>query len=187
MRKNYWIALALMLSVFAMLLTVSCAKEAVQVQPTVTEAPPQPEPEPQEDLAAKQRAEQERLEAERLQAEQAAAAALADFENQHIYFAFDSATLDPTAQEVLANKAEYMRANPGIDVTIEGHCDERGTDAYNLALGERRANAAKEYLVNLGINGGRLSTISYGEERPLDYGHNEEAWAKNRRDQFVVE
>jgi peptidoglycan-associated lipoprotein len=185
MRKNYWIALALVLSVSAMLFTVSCAKEAVQVQPAVTEAPPQPEP--QEDLAAKQRAEQERLEAERLEAERAAAAALAEFQNQHVYFEFDSSALQPTAQEVLSRKAEYMRTNAGINVTVEGHCDERGTDAYNMALGERRANAAKDYLVNLGIDAGRLNTISYGEERPLDYGHNEEAWAKNRRDQFVVE
>jgi len=195
MRKNYWIALALILSVSAMLFTVSCAKEAVQVQPAVTEAPPQPEP--QEDLAAKQRAEQERLEAERLEAERleaerleaerAAAAALAEFQSQHVNFEFDSSALQPSAQEVLSRKAEYMRNNAGINVTVEGHCDERGTDAYNMALGERRANAAKDYLVNSGIDTGRLNTISYGEERPLDYGHNEEAWAKNRRDQFVVE
>jgi peptidoglycan-associated lipoprotein len=188
MRKNYWFALAFILIVPAMLFTVSCAKEAVQVQPEVTEAPPQPEPQPEEDLAAKQQAEEQaRLEAERLEAERAAAAALAGFENEHIYFEFDSSALQPSAQETLAQKADYMRQNPGINATIEGNCDERGTDAYNLALGERRANSAKDFLINLGIDGGRLSTISYGEERPLDYGHNEEAWAKNRRDQFVVD
>jgi peptidoglycan-associated lipoprotein len=187
MRKNYWIALAFLLVVPAMLFTVSCAKEAVQVQPEVKEVPPPP-PQPEEDLAAKKAAEEQaRLEAERLEAERAAAAALAAFQSEHIYFEFDKALLQPEAQQVLDKKAEYMRMNPNITVTIEGHCDERGTDAYNLALGERRANAAKDYLINLGVEAGRLSTISYGEERPLDYGHNEEAWAKNRRDQFVVD
>ena len=71
-------------------------------------------------------------------------------------------------------------------VTIEGHCDERGTNAYNLALGEKRANAAKDYLVSLGVDGGRITTISYGEEKPFDAGHDETAWTKNRRGHFVV-
>ena len=78
-----------------------------------------------------------------------------------------------------------MNQNPSVRVQIEGHCDERGTEEYNLALGERRANAAKQYLTTAGISAGRLSTISYGE-RPLDPGHNEAAWAKNRRDHFVI-
>ena len=72
------------------------------------------------------------------------------------------------------------------NVTIEGHCDERGTSAYNLALGEKRANAAKEYLVALGVNAARVSTVSYGKERPFDDGHDESAWAKNRRAHFVA-
>jgi len=71
-------------------------------------------------------------------------------------------------------------------VTVEGHCDERGTDEYNIALGERRAEAARNYLVTLGVGGNRLTTVSFGEEKPFDPGHNEEAWAKNRRDHFVT-
>ena len=78
-------------------------------------------------------------------------------------------------------------AHPDVSVIIEGHCDERGTSEYNMALGDRRAQSAKSYLVDLGIGSRRLMTISYGEERPLDPSHNERAWAKNRRDQFVIE
>jgi len=79
-----------------------------------------------------------------------------------------------------------MKKNPGAKVQIEGHCDERGTPEYNLALGQRRADSTKKYLVNLGIDGSRLSTISYGEEKPADPGHNEAAWAKNRRAVFDI-
>jgi peptidoglycan-associated lipoprotein len=75
---------------------------------------------------------------------------------------------------------------PRVKIQVEGHCDERGTNEYNLALGERRANAAKKYLVSLGVSTDRISSISYGEEKPLDAGHNEEAWSKNRRGHFVI-
>lgn len=103
-----------------------------------------------------------------------------------IFFDFDSSALNSEAQEQLNQNAAWMQKHPGSAVTIEGHCDERGTDEYNIALGERRAEAARTYLVNLGVNGGRLSTVSYGEEKPFDPGQNEEAWAKNRRDHFVT-
>jgi peptidoglycan-associated lipoprotein len=76
--------------------------------------------------------------------------------------------------------------HPTVKIQIEGHCDERGTNEYNLALGERRANSAKKYLISLGMPADQISTISYGEEKPLDPGHNEEAWAKNRRGHFIV-
>jgi peptidoglycan-associated lipoprotein len=76
--------------------------------------------------------------------------------------------------------------HPTIKIQIEGHCDERGTSEYNLALGERRANSAKKYLISLGMPADRISTISYGKEKPLDPGHNEEAWSKNRRDHFII-
>jgi peptidoglycan-associated lipoprotein len=79
-----------------------------------------------------------------------------------------------------------MKNNTFATVTIEGHCDERGTDEYNIALGERRANSAKRYLVNLGVDSSRLETVSYGEEKPVDSGHNEAAWKKNRRAHFVI-
>jgi peptidoglycan-associated lipoprotein len=106
------------------------------------------------------------------------------FLNENIYFDFDDATLDDMAQELLRQKAMWLQDNPDGNVMIEGHCDERGTNAYNLALGERRAEAVKSFLVDLGISDARLTTISYGEEKPLDMGQNEEAWAKNRRAAF---
>ena len=84
------------------------------------------------------------------------------------------------------SKAEYLRANLGVTVTVEGHCDERGTDAYNKALGDRRAESVKNFLVSLGISANRLNTVSYGEERPIAIGQNEASWAKNRRTQFVI-
>jgi len=105
---------------------------------------------------------------------------------EDIYFAFDKSTLTPAAQDNLLRKAEWLRENPDATVTIEGHCDDRGTNEYNLALGDRRAESAKAFLVDLGIDSMRLTTISYGEERPVDPRNTEEAWAKNRRDHFVV-
>jgi peptidoglycan-associated lipoprotein len=105
---------------------------------------------------------------------------------EDVHFAFDSSVLDATAQAILKDKAGWMKSNPDAAVTIEGNCDERGTVAYNLALGERRAESAKAFLVNMGISAAKMTTISYGEEKPLDPGHNEQAWAKNRRDHFVI-
>jgi len=105
---------------------------------------------------------------------------------QRIHFAFDQYTLSDQARETLTGNAAWMKANPGVKVVIEGHCDERGSDEYNLALGERRAQAAQSYLVSLGIAADRLSVLSYGEERPLAPGQGEEAWAQNRRDEFKV-
>jgi len=103
---------------------------------------------------------------------------------QRIFFDFDQYTLTDVARATLAGNAAYLQANPSTRLRIEGHCDERGSDEYNLALGERRAMAAKNYLETLGVAGDRLSIISYGEEMPLDPGHGEEAWAKNRRAEF---
>jgi len=108
------------------------------------------------------------------------------FLNEMVNFDFDKSDIRPDAAEVLKNKAAWLQENGEVMVIIEGHCDERGTDAYNLALGERRAQAAKAFLEGLGIAATRMDTISYGEERPLDPGHNEDAWAKNRRAQFVI-
>jgi peptidoglycan-associated lipoprotein len=108
------------------------------------------------------------------------------FENEDIYFDYDSALLTPQAQEILREKARYMKENPGTNVIIEGHCDERGTNEYNLALGEQRAKMTKEFLVALGVSASRIKTVSYGEERPLDRSNTEQAWAKNRRAHFVI-
>jgi peptidoglycan-associated lipoprotein len=103
-----------------------------------------------------------------------------------IYFDYDMSALRPDAKDGLKSNAGFLRSNPGVAVVIEGNCDERGSEEYNLALGMRRAEAAKRYLMDLGIEAARLSTISYGEERPAELGSTETAWSKNRRDDFKV-
>src|SRR5437763_1516181 len=103
-----------------------------------------------------------------------------------IHFDYDKAIIRGGDAAVLDQKVAILQANPGLRIRISGHCDERGSDEYNLALGNRRATAAKQYLVSHGIDGGRVETVSYGEERPMDPGHNEEAWAQNRRDEFEI-
>jgi peptidoglycan-associated lipoprotein len=103
-----------------------------------------------------------------------------------IYFGYDKYEIRREDEGILKENAAFLKKNPRMKIQIEGHCDERGTAEYNLALGERRANHVKKYLVSLGITSDRISTISYGEERPLDPSNNEEAWAKNRRAHIVV-
>jgi len=102
------------------------------------------------------------------------------------FFEYNDAALSTDAQTALTNSATWLKKNSQYNLLIEGHCDERGTEQYNLALGDRRANQAKEYLVTLGVDASRIRTVSYGEERPFDPGHDESAWAKNRRDHLVL-
>ena len=109
-----------------------------------------------------------------------------DIKLDNIYFEFDKYDLTPEAKTTLSRNASIMMEHPDFGILIEGHCDERGTEEYNLALGEKRALAARDYLVGFGIAKTRISVISYGEEKPVDPRHNEEAWAKNRRATFVV-
>jgi peptidoglycan-associated lipoprotein len=116
---------------------------------------------------------------------QSAAASSAGFDKK-VYFDFDQFDLKPEAIETLNELASFLKGNTGVRVKIEGNCDERGTTEYNLALGERRAKAALDYIVSQGINSARVSTISYGKEKPADPNNNEEAWAKNRRDEFIL-
>ena len=194
MRKKMWIVLALLFVIPGLLFTASCAKKAVKSEPAVTQAP--------EDEAAiearaaaekarqKELAKQRALEVQRLKEEAAIREKLAArniFINEDVYFDFDRSDLLPLAQDILRRKAEWLWSNAGASVVIEGHCDERGTNEYNLALGDRRAESARSFLIDLGIAGSRLTTISYGEERPVDSGHNEESWAKNRRAHFTIE
>lgn len=199
MKKRKLIILAMLLIVPAMLFSVSCAKKAVVAEPSLTdtsaadEAARQAELEQQQELERQRQLEEERLAAER--AEQLKAEAMERdmmmaknrFLNENVYFDFDNATLDYAAQELLKQKAMWLQDFPDVNVVVEGHCDDRGTNAYNLALGERRAESVKVFLENLGISTARLTTISYGEEKPVDMGQNEEAWAKNRRAAFVLE
>jgi peptidoglycan-associated lipoprotein len=207
MLRKMWICLALLVVIPGLLFTVSCAKKVVQSEPVAEEeAVEKAEPDMASKVAEEQAAQEEAarqwemaaeedLKKEQMAEEAAKAedmerakmAAMQMFMNEDIYFDFDSAVLLPMAREVLSRKADWMRENQDASIIIEGHCDERGTNAYNIALGDRRAESAKAYLVDLGIDETLLTTISYGEERPVDPGHNEEAWAKNRRTHFVVE
>lgn len=170
MQKKKWYFLALLFVIPGLMLTVSCQKKLVDAtpEPVVVE-------EKKEEVVVKE------------EVVAAPAPKIPDAVMQEdIYFEFDKSTLTPAAQDSLLRKAEWLRENPDATATIEGHCDNRGTNEYNLALGDRRAESAKAFLVDLGIEASRLTTISYGEERPVDPRNNEEAWAKNRRDHFVV-
>ncbi|UZJ38367.1 MULTISPECIES: peptidoglycan-associated lipoprotein Pal [unclassified Prosthecochloris] len=104
-----------------------------------------------------------------------------------IFYAFDSSVLDMVSRSQLDENVQWMMENPNATIIIEGHCDERGTYEYNIALGEKRAENVKNYMVNAGVDPLRMQTVSYGEERPFDPGHDETAWAKNRRVHFVVQ
>ena len=190
------IVLAFICSSF--LLMTSCAKKQIQVsepvQPTTQEvkaegdeAKAAEEAKSAADQDAKARAEAERQARLRdLKMAQKLADEIRNFEAENIYFAFDRSDLTDESKSALREKGNWLRANGDYSVNISGNCDERGTAEYNLALGERRAHAAKKFLMGLGISENRLTTISYGEESPVDPGHNDEAWAKNRNDQFTL-
>lgn len=109
-----------------------------------------------------------------------------EFENTDIHFDFDKFSLTNEAREILAKKASWLQGRTDLKIKIEGHCDERGNNEYNMALGERRANSAMKYMVTAGVEADRISTISYGEEMPLDTGQDEDAWTKNRRAHFRI-
>jgi peptidoglycan-associated lipoprotein len=114
-------------------------------------------------------------------------AATVPVEFRAVYFDLDSYDIRPEAKPLLSEAAKIMRQYPQITLRLEGHCDERGTAEYNLALGEKRANAVRDYLVGLGVERSRLATVSYGKEKPAAAGHDEEAWSKNRRVEFRAE
>ena len=102
-----------------------------------------------------------------------------------VYFDFDQFNIRADQKSRVEKNAQYLKDNSGASIIIEGNCDERGTSEYNMALGERRAESAKKYLVNLGVKGQNISVISYGEEKPLNHGHDDLAWSQNRRDDFI--
>lgn len=203
MTSRFWIGLALLLLVPGLIFTTSCAKKRIISKPPVTppttaeekarRGGPAEERARQDALAAQKAIEERRLLEERLREEASQRreredlAELERFLNEDIHFEFDKSSLLPEAREILRRKAKWLKAHPDVLVIIEGHCDERGTSEYNVALGDRRAWSAQTYLVNLGIVPERLTTISYGEESPLDPGHNEEAWARNRRAYFAID
>lgn len=190
MNYKNWTFLVLVIIIFVGFLAPSCGKKQIESEPVMSEdearrrAEEEARKREQERQAAireeELREEQLREKSERIQS------AREMFENEDILFEFDSASLSVEAQEILRAKAAWLRENPRAQVVIEGHCDERGTNEYNLALGDRRAFSSKSFLVDLGIADTRLTTISYGEERPVDTAPTEDAWAKNRRAHFVI-
>jgi len=190
MRKSRaWIFGAIMLAML-LALGVSCAKKQVTME--TQEMAADESQQSAEDEAARREAEEARLQEQRArearQRQEASsmseAARKAAFEDEEIHFDFDKYVLTPQAMMVLDDKAAYLREHPEVRVLVEGHCDDRGSNEYNLALGDRRANSAKNYLVKSGVAESRITTISYGEEQPLCMQQNESCWYRNRRGHF---
>lgn len=172
-----WIAVVALCS----LLAIGCAKKpAAQEQQAVVETPVETQVAAEQPTAVVEQGVTESTVSEQVPADLEAVAR----QLQRIHFEFDQFSLSPEARDILAANAALLQANADVKVRVEGHCDERGSDEYNLALGERRAIAARDYLVSLGVAADRVATISYGEEMPLDQTNNEAAWAKNRRAEF---
>jgi len=182
--KRQWIYVVVVLAVLSLVMACICRPKAVK--PTEEAAkliPPAEKKMEEEVIAAKEPAAVKEAEVK----EEVSMKPVEEVSPlEDIHFAFDDYSLTDEAKAILEKNATWMKNNPNAKVRIEGNCDERGTNEYNMALGERRANSGKKYLIKLGIMEPQLSTISYGEEKPLDPGHNEEAWAKNRRDHFPI-
>lgn len=206
MRKSYLILILVLC--FGLILAGCPKKTVMKDEPTVKKSEEASRLEAERERAAKEKAEREAREREsaKIKEEEARKAKEKEFEKslvakkqpgiegevlesrllKDVHFDFDKYDIRPEEGQVLKENAALLMKSSAVKIQIEGHCDERGTAEYNLALGERRANSTKNYLVSLGVPPGRLSTISYGKEVPLDPGHNEEAWAKNRRAHFVI-
>ncbi|HEX2609388.1 MAG TPA: peptidoglycan-associated lipoprotein Pal [Gemmatimonadales bacterium] len=164
---------------------VACGGKAAPEEPAPQPQPaaePAPAPAPADDSAERERLEKERVAREAAEKARAVAADLAAMIN----FDYDQAVVRQADQATLDRKAAILAANPKLKIRIAGHADARGSDEYNLALGNRRAAAAKRYLENKGVDGSRMDVVSYGEERPLNPGNDETAYAQNRRDEFEV-
>ncbi len=201
MKNRMWVNLVMAVLVAGLFFTVSCAKKTIMsdapaVQDQTTSADSDAAAKAAADAAAAAKAEAERIAQQNLEDQMAsekalelskAMAAKKRFANQDIHFKYDSSELTSMAKILLKEKSAWLKENSSVAVSIEGHCDERGTTEYNLALGERRASAVKMYLLDLGISGSRLNTISYGEEQPMDTGSSEDAYQQNRRAHFSIQ
>ena len=193
--QKRWAITAMAMAVLIIFFAAGCTKSKISSEPATISAEEEAarraaEEARQRELARQKALAEENLKEESIDATMASEREQEDktrFENEDIYFDFDSIQLTPQAQEILTKKGKWLRDNPSATVTIEGHCDNRGTNEYNLALGEGRAQSAKTFLMDLGVDVSKLRTISYGEERPLDPQQTESAWAKNRRAHFVIE
>lgn len=173
-----WTASALALATLVLFAGCGGSKPEAPVEPT-----PPPEMEPAEEVGGEEAEPAERDETVRYVDPNVQYASVF----RPIHFEFNKYRILPEAKIILEDIAELLQDNPKWRILVEGHCDERGTNEYNLTLGEQRAQAARRYLASLGVADSRFQTISYGEERPVDPRHNEEAWAKNRRAEFRVE
>jgi peptidoglycan-associated lipoprotein len=188
--RNRDVVLSLLLILSLVAVSGACKKKAVDLTPTepvedaTTQPPPPPPPtkEVEDDYPSQQDGFGERDQPPTDIHELNRSGFL-----QTVYFAFDSFDLTPSTQSTLRDNAERMKAHSSYNVLIQGHCDERGTIEYNLALGERRANAVRDYVVSLGIERSRIRVVTYGEERPAAPGHDEAAWSQNRRAEFLFE
>ena len=176
-RFRWWRLATLAVAVVLASTLTACAKKATQVPPT-TEAPPPQAPAPEKQPETTPTPEPEKIPAPK---------GITASDLQPVFFDLDSYTLRDDARGALDANAKLLRDNAGTKIVIEGHCDERGTVEYNQALGERRAQAARDYLTRAGIDEGRMQIVSYGKERPFDPGHDEAAWAKNRRAHFALQ
>ena len=190
--QKHWTIITLALVFLVIFSLPACTKKKISSEPSTTTTAEEEARKRAEEEARQKALEEEDLREESLSESERMAKVSVEsertmFENEDIYFEFDSIRLTPEAQEILAKKANWLRENPNAKVTIEGHCDNRGTNEYNLALGEGRAQSAKAFLTDLGIDSSKLNTISYGEERPIDSDQTENAWARNRRGHFVIE
>jgi peptidoglycan-associated lipoprotein len=192
-QTGFWILMAVLLISGSFLF--SCGKTEIKSEGGISASPPVSDQDEAE--KAKKRArirEQETTDQEMrekaLKEEEARrlkmAAEKAQFETEDVLFEFDQYVISDSAKQVLNKKAKWLKEYANARVQIEGHCDERGSTEYNLALGQRRADSAMQYLVSLGISANRLSTISFGKEKPLDQGSSESAWSKNRRAHFIL-
>lgn len=195
------LVMVMVMMVVGLALTMSCAKKNIAgdtdllkgnaAEISAEEAARRAAQEKARLMEEKRRLQEQALQEQALQEDAARSramqmSALEQFENQDILFDYDSAVLSAEARQLLKIKVQWLEANAGRNIVVQGHCDERGTTEYNLALGDQRAAAVKTYLMDFGISGVRITTISYGEEKPLDPGHGESAWARNRRAHFVI-
>ena len=183
MRTPLLLAVTVLMLSPVMFFTTSCAKKSMQTEQVSTTQPEVPKA---SENSAEKFAQVEDLQEDRLRPETTQNKTEAAFISENIQFEFDSSALSGQARRILNNNAEYLRTNSDITVTVEGHCDDRGTETYNDALGQRRADSVKEFLVEHGINTNRLVAVSYGEKRPIALGKDEASWSKNRRAQIVI-
>lgn len=179
-KKTGWLGTLALALVFA-----ACGGSAPEPEPEPEPEPQVEQPDPDAERRAREEAERRRMEEEarRLSAERRRVESILA---ERVHFDFDKSDIRSDAEETLQRKVTVLREYAGISLRIEGHCDERGSNEYNLALGQRRAESVRRFLLSFGLEAGRFTTISYGEERPLARASSENAWAQNRRDEFVI-